>query len=187
VAAIAVKHTIPLIVDNTFGTPFLFKPFEHGANVIVHSATKFIGGHGTSIGGLIVDGGNFDWLGQVPRLYDAGSRLLGLHPRGKVGQQGYIVKVRLHYLRDFGACMSPFKRLSFPSGHRNTVLPSRAAGSQRAEGCRIPRRPRPSRVGELPWAEIEPVLCAWQKVPAQGAWFHPDLRIKAALSGSSAS
>jgi O-acetylhomoserine (thiol)-lyase len=117
VAEIAARHKIPLIVDNTFGTPFLFKPFEHGANVIVHSATKFIGGHGTSIGGLIVDGGNFDWAsGKFPDFTTPDPAYSGFIHAERWGNQGYIVKARLHYLRDFGACMSPFNAFLFLQG-----------------------------------------------------------------------
>jgi O-acetylhomoserine (thiol)-lyase len=117
VAAIAAKHTIPLIVDNTFGTPFLFTPFEHGANVIVHSATKFIGGHGTSIGGIIVDGGNFDWAsGKFPDFTTSDPAYSGFIHAEKWGNQGYIVKARHHYMRDSGACMSPFNAFLFLEG-----------------------------------------------------------------------
>jgi len=115
--AIAERNRIPLIVDNTFGTPFLFKPFDHGANVIVHSATKFIGGHGTSIGGLIVDGGNFDWAsGKFPDFTTPDPAYSGFIHAEKWGNQGFIVKARLHYLRDFGACMSPFNAFLFLQG-----------------------------------------------------------------------
>jgi len=116
VARIAEENSIPLIVDNTFGTPYLFKPFDYGANIIVHSATKYIGGHGNSIGGLIVDGGNFDWSksGKFPDFTTPDSAYNGFVFWDKwgnfpgLGNIAYIIKVRLHYLRDFGACMSPF-------------------------------------------------------------------------------
>jgi O-acetylhomoserine (thiol)-lyase len=116
VARIAEENSIPLIVDNTFGTPFLFKPFDYGANIIVHSATKYIGGHGNSIGGLIVDGGNFDWSksGKFPDFITPDSAYNGFVFWDKwgnfpgLGNIAYIIKVRLHYLRDFGACLSPF-------------------------------------------------------------------------------
>ena len=123
VARIAEANGIPLIIDNTFGTPYLFRPFDYGANVSVHSATKYIGGHGTSIGGLIVDGGNFDWSsGKFPDFttpdpayggfvhWDQWGSYPGL------GNIAYIIKVRLHYLRDFGACMSPFNAFLFLQG-----------------------------------------------------------------------
>lgn len=109
IAAIAHESGIPLIVDNTFATPFLFKPFEHGANIVVHSATKYIGGHGNSIGGLIVDGGNFDWSnGKFPDFTTPDPAYSGFVHAQKWGNQAFIIKARLHYLRDFGAALSPF-------------------------------------------------------------------------------
>ena len=123
VARIAEAHGIPLIVDNTFGTPYLFRPFDYGANVSVHSATKYIGGHGTSIGGLIVDGGNFNWAnGKFPDFTTPDPAYSGFVHWEKwgnypgVGNIAYIIKVRLHYLRDFGACMSPFNAFLFLQG-----------------------------------------------------------------------
>jgi O-acetylhomoserine (thiol)-lyase len=109
VARIAEANGIPLIVDNTFATPYLFRPFDYGANIIVHSATKYIGGHGTSIGGLLVDGGNFNWTnGKFPDFTTPDPAYSGFVHFEKWGNAAYIVKARLHYLRDFGACMSPF-------------------------------------------------------------------------------
>jgi O-acetylhomoserine (thiol)-lyase len=123
VARIAEEHGIPLIVDNTFGTPYLFRPFDYGANISVHSATKYIGGHGTSIGGLIVDGGNFNWAnGKFPDFTTPDPAYSGFVHWDKwgnypgVGNIAYIIKVRLHYLRDFGACMSPFNAFLFLQG-----------------------------------------------------------------------
>jgi len=115
VARIAEENQIPLIVDNTFGTPFLFRPFDYGANIIVHSATKYIGGHGNSIGGLIVDGGNFNWAnGKFPDFTTPDSAYSGFVFWDKwgnypgAGNIAFIIKARLHYLRDFGASLSPF-------------------------------------------------------------------------------
>ena len=123
VARIAEEHGLPLVVDNTFGTPYLFRPFDYGANVSVHSATKYIGGHGTSIGGLIVDGGNFNWAnGKFPDFTTPDPAYSGFVHWEKwgnypgVGNIAYIIKVRLHYLRDFGACMSPFNAFLFLQG-----------------------------------------------------------------------
>jgi O-acetylhomoserine (thiol)-lyase len=124
VARIAEENGIPLIVDNTFGTPYLFRPFDYGANIIVHSATKYIGGHGTSIGGLIVDGGNFNWAqsGKFPDFTTPDPAYSGFVFWDKwgnypgLGNIAYIIKVRLHYLRDFGACMSPFNAFLFLQG-----------------------------------------------------------------------
>jgi len=109
IAAVAQEAGIPLIVDNTFATPYLFRPFDHGANVVVHSATKYIGGHGTTLGGLIVDGGNFDWgNGKFPGFTEPDPAYGGFVHWEKWGKSAFVTKARLHYLRDFGACLSPF-------------------------------------------------------------------------------
>ncbi len=110
VAEIAHKHGVPVLVDNTFGTPYLYRPFEHGANIVVHSATKFIGGHGTSMGGVIVDGGNFDWdaSGRFPGLTDPDPSYHGIRYTETFGSAAYIVKARVQLLRDMGAALSPF-------------------------------------------------------------------------------
>jgi O-acetylhomoserine (thiol)-lyase len=124
VARITEENGIPLIVDNTFGTPYLFRPFDYGANIIVHSATKYIGGHGSSIGGLIVDGGNFDWSksGKFPDFTTPDPAYNGFIHWDRwgnypgAGNIAYIIKVRLQYLRDLGACMSPFNAFLFLQG-----------------------------------------------------------------------
>ncbi|PKU24269.1 O-acetylhomoserine aminocarboxypropyltransferase/cysteine synthase family protein [Telmatospirillum siberiense] len=115
VARVAEQNGIPLIIDNTFATPYLFRPFDYGANVVVHSATKYIGGHGTSIGGLIVDGGNFDWSnGKFPDFTTPDPAYGGFIHWDKwrdvpgAGNIVFVMKARLHYLRDLGACLSPF-------------------------------------------------------------------------------
>jgi len=110
VAKIAHDNGIPLIVDNTFGTPYLIRPIEYGADIVVHSATKFIGGHGTSIGGVIVDAGKFDWeaSGKFPGLTQPDPSYHGLVYTKAFGAAAYIVKARAQLLRDTGACISPF-------------------------------------------------------------------------------
>jgi O-acetylhomoserine (thiol)-lyase len=110
VAAVARDAKIPLIVDNTLATPYLLRPFEWGANVIVHSATKFIGGHGTSIGGLLVDGGNFDWAasGKFPEFTEPDPSYHGVRYVNSFGNLAYIIKARVQLLRDLGASISPF-------------------------------------------------------------------------------
>lgn len=110
VAKIAAEHKIPLIVDNTFATPYLCRPLEHGANIVVHSATKFIGGHGTTIGGIVVDGGNFDWAasGKFPEFTTGDKSYNGLVYSEAFGNLAYILKMRVQLLRDTGACLSPF-------------------------------------------------------------------------------
>ena len=109
-AEIAHKHKIPLIVDNTFGTPYLFRPIEHGADIVVHSATKFIGGHGTSLGGVIVDSGKFDWIGsgKFPQLTEPDPSYHGIKFAEAVGAAAYVTRIRAILLRDTGASISPF-------------------------------------------------------------------------------
>jgi len=110
VARIAHENEIPLIIDNTFGTPYLIRPIEFGADIVVHSATKFIGGHGTSIGGVIVDSGKFDWAasGKFPGLTEPDLSYHGINYVRDVGPAAYITKVRVQLLRDTGAAISPF-------------------------------------------------------------------------------
>ncbi len=110
VANIAHENGIPLIVDNTFGTPYLIKPIEFGADIVVHSATKFIGGHGTSIGGIIVDSGKFDWIasGKFPLMTEPDESYNGLKYAQALGPVAYITRARVILLRDTGAAISPF-------------------------------------------------------------------------------
>ena len=111
VAAVAHKHGIPLIVDNTFGTPYLIRPLEHGADVVVHSATKFLGGHGTSLGGVIVDGGKFDWKknpDKFPTLAKPDPSYHGIVFADAVGAAAYVTRIRAVLLRDTGSTLSPF-------------------------------------------------------------------------------
>lgn len=110
VADIAHRHRIPLIVDNTFGTPYLIRPMEHGADIVVHSATKFIGGHGTSLGGIIVDSGKFDWAasGKFPQLTEPDPNHHGVRFVEAAGAAAYVLRIRAVLLRDTGACISPF-------------------------------------------------------------------------------
>lgn len=110
VAAIAHKNGIPLIVDNTFATPYLLRPIEHGADVVVHSATKFIGGHGSSLGGVIVDGGNFNWeaSGKFPWLSEPDPSYHGISFTKNVGAAAFVTRIRVILLRDTGATISPF-------------------------------------------------------------------------------
>lgn len=109
-AKIAHQHSIPLIVDNTFATPFFVRPIEYGADIVVHSATKFLGGHGTSLGGIIVDGGHFDWekSGKFPSLTEPNPSYHGVSFTKAIGAAAFVAKVRTILLRDTGACISPF-------------------------------------------------------------------------------
>ena len=109
-AELAHKHGLPLVVDNTFGTPYLIRPIEHGANIVVHSATKFIGGHGTTLGGVIVDSGKFDWAasGKYPAIADPNPSYHGVSFVKAVGAAAFVTYIRAVLLRDTGACISPF-------------------------------------------------------------------------------
>ncbi len=109
-AQIAHEHGIPLVIDNTFGTPYLIRPAEHGADIIVHSATKFIGGHGTTLGGIIVDSGNFDWKksGKFPQIADPNPSYHGVSFADVAGKAAFVTFVRCVILRDMGAAISPF-------------------------------------------------------------------------------
>lgn len=110
IAKIAHKHGIPLVIDNTFATPFLCRPIEYGADIVVHSATKFIGGHGSVMGGVVVDGGNFDWAasGKFPGLSEPNPSYHGVVFTKAAGNLAYIIKLRTTLMRDQGACLSPF-------------------------------------------------------------------------------
>lgn len=110
VADIAHRHRIPLVIDNTFGTPYLIRPIEHGADIVVHSATKFIGGHGTSLGGIIVDSGRFDWAasGKFPQLSEPDPSYHGSRFTDVAGAAAYVTRIRAVILRDTGAAISPF-------------------------------------------------------------------------------
>ncbi len=114
VVAIAHENGLPLIVDNTFATPYLFRPIEYGADIVVHSATKFIGGHGSSIGGIIVDGGNFDWAasGRFPGFTEPDASYHGIK-YADLGPAAFVTKVRVQLLRDTGASLSPFNAFLF--------------------------------------------------------------------------
>ena len=118
VAKIAHENAILLIIDNTFGTPYLIKPIEFGADIVVHSATKFIGGHGTSIGGVIVDSGKFDWIGsgKFPGLTEPDLSYHGISYAKDVGAAAYVLKARVQLLRDTGAAVSPFNSFLFLQG-----------------------------------------------------------------------
>lgn len=124
ISAIAKKHELPVIVDNTFGTPYLFRPLEHGANIVVHSATKFIGGHGTTLGGIIVDGGNFDWKasGKYANIAAPNPSYHGISFADAVGPAAYVTYIRAILLRDQGASISPFNAFLLLQGTETLSL-----------------------------------------------------------------
>lgn len=110
IAEIAHKNKIPLVIDNTFGTPYLIQPIQYGADIVIHSATKFIGGHGTSLGGIVVDSGKFDWKGsgKYPNISEANSSYHGISFVEAAGEAAFVTYIRAILLRDKGACISPF-------------------------------------------------------------------------------
>jgi O-acetylhomoserine (thiol)-lyase len=117
IAAVAHEHGLPLLVDNTFATPYLCRPFEWGADIVLHSATKYIGGHGTSIGGVVVDSGGFNWSnGRFPVIAEPSPAYHGLQFHETFGTYGYLMKLRAETLRDLGACLSPFNAFLFLQG-----------------------------------------------------------------------
>lgn len=118
IAGIAHTHGIPLVVDNTFGTPYLIRPIEYGADIVIHSATKFIGGHGTTIGGVIVDSGKFDWeaSGRFPSLAEPNPSYHGVRFTQAAGPAAFVTKIRAILLRDTGATLSPFHAFLFLQG-----------------------------------------------------------------------
>ena len=136
-AAIAHKHGIPLVIDNTFGTPYLIRPIEHGADIVVHSATKFIGGHGSSLGGVIVDGGTFDYFqnDKFPGFTQPDPSYHGL-VFGKVPAP-FATRVRALLLRDEGACISPFNAWVLLQGLETSLAAGRTPRVQHLEGHRI--------------------------------------------------
>ena len=124
ISAIAKKHGLPVVVDNTFGTPYLFRPLEHGANIVVHSATKFIGGHGTSLGGIIVDGGNFDWKasGKYAPIAEPNPSYHGISFADAAGPAAFVTYIRAILLRDQGAAISPFNAFLLLQGTETLSL-----------------------------------------------------------------
>lgn len=118
IAKIAHMHKIPLVIDNTFATPYLIRPIEHGADIIVHSATKFIGGHGTAVGGVIIDSGRFDWeaSGKFPSLTEPNPSYHGVSFTKAAGAAAFVTKIRAILLRDMGAALSPFHAFIFLQG-----------------------------------------------------------------------
>ena len=150
VAAIAHEAGVPLMVDNTMASPYLCRPIEHGADIIVHSATKFLGGHGTSIGGIIVDSGKFPWSDKYPAITKPSPGYHGMVFSEVFGNLAYIIKVRVEGLRDFGPCMSPFNSFLFIQGIE--TLPMRMEQHSR----------NALQVAE--WLEKQPAV-AWVKYP----------------------
>ena len=124
IAEIAHRHGLPLLIDNTFGTPYAIRPIEHGADVVIHSATKFIGGHGTTLGGIIVDSGKFDWKasGKYPQLAEPNPSYHGISFVDAVGPAAFVTYIRAILLRDTGAAISPFNAFLLIQGVESLSL-----------------------------------------------------------------
>ncbi len=177
---------VPLIVDNTFATPYLCRPLEHGAHVVIHSATKFIGGHGSSIGGVIVDGGNFPWdtyPQRFPGLCTPNESYHGLVFTERFGKAAYIAKVRTHMLRDLGASLSPFNAFLFVQGLETLSLRmERHCANARAVIQFLEKRPEVSWISypELPQ---HPSFEMAKKYLPRGAGAILTFGLKSGLSG----
>ena len=158
IAQIAHEHGMPVICDNTVATPMLFRPIEHGIDIVVHSCTKFIGGHGNSIGGAIIDSGRFDWSnGRYPELTEPDPSYHGVKYVEAVGNLAYIIKARTQFLRDMGSCMSPFNAFLFLLGLETLHL-------------RMPRHSE-NALKLAQWLEAQPQV-TWVNYP--GLPSHPD-------------
>lgn len=154
VAHIAHDHEIPLIVDNTFPTPYLLRPFEYGADIVIHSATKFIGGHGTSIGGIIVDSGKFNWdNGKFPGLVEPDPSYHGVSYANDVGEAAYITKARVQLLRDLGSAVSPFNVHEFLIGLETLHLRLERHSENALKVAQFLEEHPKSFLGELPGLE----------------------------------
>ncbi|HLJ99806.1 MAG TPA: O-acetylhomoserine aminocarboxypropyltransferase/cysteine synthase family protein, partial [Streptosporangiaceae bacterium] len=162
VAEAAHAQGVPLIVDNTFATPYLCRPIEWGADIVVHSATKFIGGHGTSIGGVVVEAGTFDWSnGRFPVVADPSPAYHGLRFHETFGTYGYLMKLRAETLRDLGAAMSPFNAFLFLQGLETLSLRmERHVSNARAVASFLASHPLASNVTypALPGSQYEPLV-----------------------------
>src|SRR6201995_2041078 len=166
VAAIAHEHELPLIVDNPFATPYLCRPIEWGADIVIHSATKFIGGHGTSIGGVVVEAGTFDWSnGRFPVIADPSPAYHGLQFHETFGMYGYLMKLRAETLRDLGAALSPFNAFLFLQGLETLSLRmERHVGN--AAPVAAPRPPPGGGEGPPPGPAGQPLRAARRPLPA---------------------
>jgi O-acetylhomoserine (thiol)-lyase len=161
IAEIAHKNGMPVICDNTVTTPMLFRPFEYGIDIVVHSCTKFIGGHGTSIGGAIVDSGKFDWTnGRYPELTEPDPSYHGVKYVESFGELAYIIKARTQFLRDMGSCMSPFNAFLFLQGLETLHL-------------RMPRHSE-NALKLAQWLQDQPTV-NWVNYP--GLQSHPDYKL----------
>ena len=167
VASIAHEHDLPLIVDNTFATPYLCRPIEWGADIVIHSATKFIGGHGTSIGGVVVEAGTFNWSnGRFPVVADPSPAYHGLQFHETFGTYGYLMKLRAETLRDLGGALVAVQRVPVPAGAGDPVAADGAPRRQRPSGGGVPGGARAGDERDLPGPAGQPVPTAGREVSA---------------------
>ncbi len=172
ISEIAHKHHLPVIVDNTFATPYLFRPLEHGADVVVESATKFIGGHGTTLGGVIVEGGKFNWAevpGKFPTLTEPDPSYHGLNFYEALGGAAFVTRVRRHSAARHRRHPVSIRRLPAAAGHRNPVPARRAPRPERSEGRRVPADRAGSRVVSHPSIPGRPDHDLYEKYFPNGA------------------
>lgn len=150
IAELAHAAGLPVVVDNTFGTPYLFRPFEHGADIVVHSATKFIGGHGTTLGGIIVESGRFDWKtsGKYGNIADPNPSYHGVSFYDAAGPAAFVTYIRAILLRDTGAAISPFNAFLLLQGTRDFIPSSGQTCREHQKGCRVPKEPSKGCPGE---------------------------------------
>ena len=178
VAAIAKRAGVPLIVDNTLATPYLCRPFEHGADIVVHSLTKFIGGHGNSIGGIIVDGGKFNWTAsdRYPMLSAPRPEYNGMVLGETFGNFAFAIACRVLGLRDLGPAISPFNSFLILTGAETLPLRMQRHSDNAARRGGVPRRPRQGVVGELCRAARRPLPPAGAEILPEGRRRVDDLR-----------
>ena len=185
VADVAHRHGLPLAVDSTFATPYLCRPIEHGADIVMHSATKFLGGHGIAIGGIVVDGGRFDWAasGKFPTMTEPYAGYHGIAFAEEFGPAAFIMRARAEGLRDFGACMSPANAFYLLQGIE--TLPVRMARHvANAEAvARLPGEARRRRLGEVSGPREPSRPRAGQAADAQGRRRDPELRHQGRAQG----
>ena len=171
VAVVAHENNLPLVIDNTFASPYLCRPIEHGADIVVHSATKFIGGHGTSIGGVIVDSGRFPWdKGRFPQLLEPSKGYHGIRFYETFGDFAYIMKARVEGLRDFGPALSPFNSFLFLQGLETLKLRMECHSANALASRSFSESMNRRRVGELSRAcRVQPLSRAKRATCRAGA------------------
>ena len=187
VSKIAHEAGVPLVIDNTMASPYLCRPIEWGADIVVHSATKFLGGHGTSIGGIIVDSGKFAWTDKFPAITQPSPGYHGMKFAEVFGPLAYIIKVRVEGLRDFGPCISPFNSFLFIQGIE-TLKYRMEAHSRNAMAVAEWLQKQPAiTLGEVSRAEGQPVSRAGAEVHAEGTGLDRDVRHQGRHGGRAAS